>query len=110
MSPRTQAPDQFKLAQHGSSSDPICAITAHKQLLLVARGSGLVQAFVLPGLTAEWQCAVRSRPARLLLNCDASRLAVVDFAGVLSVLDLAAPASGGLRGAPLGIERKVCEC
>lgn len=109
-------PEQYKLAAHtaGSTADPIAAITAWQHLLLVARVSGALLAFSLPSLTLESQHALRCRPQRLLVNCDASRLAVVDLAGVLSVLDLAAATiSGGaglLKGAQLANERKVGWC
>lgn len=103
----TQAPDQFRLSHLNSTADPICAITAHQHLLLVARSSGVVHAFSLPTLSLEGQYVLHCRPQRLQLNCDCSRMAVVDFAGVLSVLVMTQGASGKLQGEQLSLERKV---
>ncbi|KAF8068393.1 Wdr35 [Scenedesmus sp. PABB004] len=103
-----QAPELFKAAaQPGACADPIAAVTARAHSLLVARGSGLVHAFGVPGLAPAGQHLLRCRPARLALNCDGSRLAVVDFGGVLSLMDLAAPGAGKMTGEHLAYERKV---
>jgi hypothetical protein len=102
-----QAPNQLKLTHLNNTADPICAITAHQHLLLVARSSGVVHAFSLPTLSLEGQCVLRSRPQRLLLNCDCSKVAVVDFAGVLSLLMLTQGGPGKLQGEQLSLERKV---
>lgn len=110
-----QAPDQFRLSHLNSTADPICAITAHQHLLLVARSSGVVHAFSLPTLSLEGRYVLHCRPQRLQLNCDCSRMAVVDFAGVLSVLVMTQETSGKLQGEQLSLERKVrcpslCAC
>jgi hypothetical protein len=102
-----QAPDQLKISHLNSTADPICAITAHQHLLLVARSSGVVHAFSLPTLSLEGQCVLRSRPQRLLLNCDCSKVTVVDFAGVLSLLMMTQGGPGKLQGEQLSLERKV---
>jgi WD repeat-containing protein 35 len=104
-----QALESFKqrASQLGSSADPICAITAHQHQLLVARSSGVVHGFGLPGLAPDAQYLLRCRPARLSLNCDGSRLAVIDFNGVLSFMDMTAAGTGKMRGEHLTHERKV---
>jgi hypothetical protein len=105
-----QAPGQFKLSNLSSAADPICAITAQQHLLLVARSSGVVHAFSLPTLNIEGQYDLRCRPQRLQLNCDCSRMAVVDFAGVLSLLVMMQAGPGKLQAEQLSLERKVCPC
>jgi hypothetical protein len=103
-----------QVSQLGSSADPICALTAQQHQLLVARSSGVVHGFGLPGLAPDAQYLLRCRPARLSLNCDGSRLAVIDFNGVLSFMDMTAAGSGKMRGEHLTHERKVrqqqCMC
>jgi hypothetical protein len=103
-----QAPDQLKLAHLASSADPICAITVQQHLLLVGRSSGVVHAFSLPALNLEGQYVLHGRPQRMLLNCDCSRLAVVDFPGVLNLLVLGQGGLGKLQAEQLSLERKVC--
>lgn len=105
-----QAPDQFTLSHLSSAADPICAITAQQHLLLVARSSGVVHAFSLPTLNMEGQYVLRCRPQRLQLNCDCSRMAVVDFAGVLSLMIMTQAGPGKLQAEQLSLERKVCTC
>lgn len=76
-------------------------------MLLVARSSGAVQAFSLPNLSLEGQYVLQCRPQQLRLNSDCSRLAVVDFAGVLSLQIVTQAGPGRLLVEPLGAERKV---
>lgn len=102
-----QAPDQFKLAHLSSTADPICAVSAQQHLLVVGRSSGVVHAFSLPTLSLEGQFVLHCRPQRLLLNCDCSKLAVVDFAGILSTVLLTTGGTGALQGEHLSFERKV---
>eukprot|EP00775_Hariotina_reticulata_P008215 gene8215-8407_t len=101
-----QAPDMFKVSQSHSTADPISAVTAHQHLLLVARSSGVVHGFGLPGLNPDGQYLLRCRPQHLALNCDASRLAVIDFNGVLSFMDMTAAGTGKMRGEHMTFERK----
>ncbi|KAI8474040.1 MAG: intraflagellar transport protein [Monoraphidium minutum] len=106
------APDAFKPAGGGgASADPVAAVAASNTCLVVARSSGVVYRYSLPGLTLEGQHLLRCRPHRLALNCDSTRLGVVDFGGTFSILDMRAaargpgdaPAAGGdARGAAAG--------
>lgn len=96
-------------------TDPICALAGCATRLLVARASGIVHVFGLPGLSLEARHVLRCRPVRLALNADATRLAVIDFGGMLSMLDTGSPSSGAgsgaagiaVRGEHLAVERKV---
>lgn len=101
------SPEQFKSSQLGSSADPICAIAAQQHQLLVARSSGVVYAFGLPGLNQDGHYLLRCRPHKMALNCDGSKLAVIDFNGVFSLMDMTAPGDGKMRGEHLSYERKV---
>lgn len=102
-----QPPEQFKAQQTGTSADPICCITAHQHLLLVARTSGVVHGFGLPGLNQDGQYLLRCRPQHLALNCDGSKLAVIDFNGLFSFMDMTAAGAGKMKGEHLAYERKV---
>lgn len=105
----SQVPEQFKLTHLSDSRDPICAITAQQHMLMVARSSGTVLAFSLPSLSPEGQFLLGCRPQRMQLNCDCSRLAVIDFNGVLRVMAILPSGPGSLQAEAVPIERKVCQ-
>lgn len=71
--------------------------------------SGVTYRYGLPSLTLDYQHLLRCRPNKLALNCDNSRLSVIDINGVLSFFDFKAEGTGGqVTGEHLQYERKVC--
>jgi len=85
-----------------ATNDPVCCICASKTTLIMARASGTLLRFTLPHLTLENKYVVRCRPAIISLNCDSTRLSIIDINGVLTLFDLDArppPPPGGL---PIG--------
>jgi len=59
----------------------------------------------------EGQHLLRCRPNKLSVNCNMSRMSIIDINGVLSFYDLEAKGSGkgGTQGEHLAFERKVGE-
>lgn len=57
----------------------------------------------------EGQHLLRCRPNMLAVNCDMTRMSIIDINGVLSFYDLEAKGSnkGGMQGEHLAFERKV---
>ncbi|XP_014106856.1 PREDICTED: WD repeat-containing protein 35 isoform X2 [Pseudopodoces humilis] len=90
--------------------DPICAITASDKILLVGRESGTIQRYSLPSVAVVKSYTLDCRAYQLSLNCNASRLAIIDLSGVLTFLDLdtrAADSTGQQEaGEQLKLERK----
>uniref|UniRef100_A0A1A8S087 WD repeat-containing protein 35 n=2 Tax=Nothobranchius rachovii TaxID=451742 RepID=A0A1A8S087_9TELE len=70
--------------------DPICSITATDKTLIVARESGSVLKYSLPNVSLIQKFSLNSRAFYLSLNCNSSRLAVIDISGVMTLLDLEA--------------------
>nr|XP_021149197.1 WD repeat-containing protein 35 isoform X1 [Columba livia] len=68
--------------------DPICAITASDKILLVARESGTIQRYSLPGVGIIQKYTLNCRAYQLSLNCNSSRVAIIDLSGVLTFFDL----------------------
>ncbi|KAM3595435.1 uncharacterized protein V6R79_023511 [Siganus canaliculatus] len=66
----------------------ICCITATDKTLIVGRESGTLHRYSLPNVTLIQKYALNNRAYYLSLNCNSSRLAVIDIAGVLTLLDL----------------------
>ncbi|XP_063039587.1 WD repeat-containing protein 35 isoform X2 [Engraulis encrasicolus] len=71
-----------------ATRDPICCITATDKTLIVGRESGIVQRYSLPNVALLNKYNVNYRAYQLSLNCNSSRLAIIDIAGVLTFLDL----------------------
>ncbi|XP_056342288.1 WD repeat-containing protein 35 isoform X2 [Oenanthe melanoleuca] len=90
--------------------DPICAITASDKILLVGRESGIIQRYSLPCVAVVQSYTLDCRAYQLSLNCNSSRLAIIDLSGVLTFLELdprAADSTGQQeRGEQLKLERK----
>ncbi|KAM9319055.1 WD repeat-containing protein 35 isoform 1-T1 [Pholidichthys leucotaenia] len=71
-----------------ATRDPICCITATDKTLIVGRESGAILTYSLPHVSLVHKYSSSNRAHHLCLNCDSSRLAIIDIAGVLTLLDL----------------------
>ena len=80
--------EAFVYPPSSASTDRICALAASDKVMVVALESGALLVYSLPHVTLEQRATLRSRAALVRLNCDSTLLAVVDTAGVLSVVDL----------------------
>lgn len=95
--------------------DPICCITATDKTLIVGRESGVLHRYSLPNVALVQKYTLTSRAYHLSLNCNSSRLAVINITGVLTLLNLEsrpAPANSpgsqasAATGDPAKFERK----
>ncbi|KAL3151657.1 hypothetical protein ABBQ38_012645 [Trebouxia sp. C0009 RCD-2024] len=75
------------------SKDPITAVTAAPHMLLIGRSSGDVIVYTLPDLVPVGTHTLRCKPQALALNCNFTRLSIIDFHGVLSFYDFQVPPS-----------------
>mmetsp|Transcript_38234 Transcript_38234/g.108060 ORF Transcript_38234/g.108060 Transcript_38234/m.108060 type:complete len:1242 (+) Transcript_38234:70-3795(+) len=98
-------------APSGPSNEPVSAIAASDQYLMIGRVSGVVNRYSLPHLTLEGRHLLRCRPQLMSLNCNSTRMSIIDINGVLSFFDLTAGSTGGsgvmaTSGEHLQFERK----
>ncbi|CAL8099606.1 unnamed protein product [Calicophoron daubneyi] len=84
--PGVSAPD-WSLLNKPVPIDPICAIAiSGRRHLFVARVSGRVNRYRLPDLWFEDTIhTIESRPYRIQVNCNATRIAIVDESGILTM-------------------------
>uniref|UniRef100_A0A3Q3JKH4 WD repeat-containing protein 35 n=1 Tax=Monopterus albus TaxID=43700 RepID=A0A3Q3JKH4_MONAL len=75
------------------TQDPICCITATDKTLIMGRESGTIHRYSLPNVVLIQKYTLNNRAHYLSLNCNSSRLAIIDIAGVLTLLDLEVRAS-----------------
>ncbi|XP_063218863.1 WD repeat-containing protein 35 isoform X3 [Bacillus rossius redtenbacheri] len=68
--------------------DPICCMTASDKVLLIGRESGTLQRYSLPQVALTNRYSLFCRPHKLALNCNSTRLAIIDVTGVLNFLDI----------------------
>ncbi|TPX70337.1 hypothetical protein SpCBS45565_g01735 [Spizellomyces sp. 'palustris'] len=97
-----------------ATADAIVSIAACDGTLLVARLSGSIHQFILPSMTLDNKYSIPFRPQSISLNCDASRVAILDSSGMLKLMELenktpglpkasrgpGAPVPGGMAGIP----------
>uniref|UniRef100_A0A7M4EBJ1 WD repeat-containing protein 35 n=3 Tax=Crocodylus porosus TaxID=8502 RepID=A0A7M4EBJ1_CROPO len=99
----------YSKAIHGTR-DPISAITASDKTLIVGRESGTIQRYSLPNVGLIQKYTLNCRAYQLSLNCNSSRLAIIDLSGVLTFFDLdtrVTDSSGQqIIGEQLKLERK----
>ena len=76
------------LSSHGGPSDAICCVAASDRCLIVGRESGTLHRYSLPHLSLERKYVIRCRPQLLALNCDSTRMSIIDINGILSFFDL----------------------
>ena len=74
------------------SKDGVAAVAASSTCLLVGRESGELNRYSLPHLAMERKYTLRARPQAMAVNCDTTRVSIIDLNGVLSLFDLAADA------------------
>ncbi|KRT79898.1 hypothetical protein AMK59_8174 [Oryctes borbonicus] len=72
-----------------ASNDPICCLASSNKTLLIARESGLVQYYALPHVALYNRHKLAIRPHKMAINCNSTRLSVIDVAGVLTVIEIA---------------------
>ncbi|MPC30130.1 WD repeat-containing protein 35 [Portunus trituberculatus] len=93
-----------------ATSDPVCSMTASEKILVVGRESGALQRYTLPHVALTARYSLPCRPHRLALNCNSSRLAIIDITGLLTFLDLDTRSSDNngseVMGTILKFERK----
>ncbi|OCT79015.1 WD repeat-containing protein 35 [Xenopus laevis] len=93
-----------------STRDPICCITASDKVLIVGRESGTLKKYTLPSVSLVQQYMLGNRAYQMSLNCNASRLAIIDISGVLTFFDLEARYTDNtgqqMIGEQLKLERK----
>uniref|UniRef100_A0A668VVY2 WD repeat-containing protein 35 n=1 Tax=Oreochromis aureus TaxID=47969 RepID=A0A668VVY2_OREAU len=71
-----------------ATRDPICCITATDKTLIVGRESGTLHRYSLPNVVLVQKYTLNNRAHYLSLNCNSSRLAIIDIAGIMTLLDL----------------------
>jgi WD repeat-containing protein 35 len=82
--------------------DPIVAATTSTTTLILGRASGTVLALSLPTLEFKNSYQLEAIPAAFSLNCDATKLLVLNVSGVVSMLDLVTPSGEG-KNDPIGV-------
>eukprot|EP00053_Salpingoeca_punica_P010039 m.90373 g.90373 ORF g.90373 m.90373 type:complete len:1153 (-) comp15261_c1_seq1:288-3746(-) len=79
-------PTKFKKAKQ-ETHDPVCCVCMSSTMLMVARESGAVHQYSLPRVSLEVKHQLNCRPEKIALNCNSSRLAIIDFTGCLTLFD-----------------------
>ena len=90
------------------TNDPITCLASHETMLLIARESGVVQVYMLPQLIFSNRHTVECRPQKIAVNCDATRISLIDVTGILYFFDLERndPEKGKRAGELVKFERK----
>eukprot|EP00038_Savillea_parva_P017457 m.20369 g.20369 ORF g.20369 m.20369 type:complete len:1166 (+) comp3785_c0_seq1:132-3629(+) len=94
------------------AQDAVSCITVSDSLLLVGKESGLLQEYGLPGLSLGNRHFLECRPDSIALNCNSTKVSIIDIGGVMMMYDLTIkhtdPESGGTQtgSAVVGFERK----
>lgn len=73
-----------------SAAAPACCVAARGSCVFVAREDGSVLRYELPSMELAARFQLRTRPLRMDINCDCSRLLVTDSESTASLVDLQA--------------------
>ena len=88
-----QSPETFQLLSE-SIAHPICSATVSDKYLVLGRKNGSITRFNLPHLTPENTYTVVDRePYSMALNCNSTKLGLIDSNGAFIILDLEARVS-----------------
>ncbi|KAG5898787.1 hypothetical protein JTB14_010997 [Gonioctena quinquepunctata] len=77
----------FPVVTH-DTIDPICCLTATDKCLIIGRDSGLIQYYALPHIVLSNRYKISLRPHKMAINCNSTRLSVIDVSGVMTVIDI----------------------
>jgi WD repeat-containing protein 35 len=91
-------------SSYGASNDPVTAVAASEKTLLVARKSGAMTKFGLPGFISEGRLATKCRARVLALNCKGTKFAAIDASGTLSVFDVPPKSSENAAAKPVPVK------
>lgn len=107
-SPQTSKKNGARSPASRSTHDPICCVAASQTTLIIARASGTILRFSLPHCSLENKYTVKCRPQLIHLNCDSTRISIIDINGMMTLFDLDARPEGlkGQVGQKLDFERK----
>ncbi|XP_030756020.1 WD repeat-containing protein 35 isoform X2 [Sitophilus oryzae] len=97
---------QIPVSTH-QTVDPICCLVVTDTCLAIGRESGLIHYYILPHVVLTNRYKIPNRPHKLAINCNSTRLSVIDISGIMTVLDISeghGRPSTGLEGNKL--ERK----
>ncbi|CAB3360361.1 Hypothetical predicted protein [Cloeon dipterum] len=86
--------------------DPICCIACSDKTILIGRESGLVQRYTLPQVALISRINLATRPYKMAINCDSTRVAVIDVNGVMTFMELEPSSIEGMSDALKGFERR----
>jgi WD repeat-containing protein 35 len=89
-----------------SSQDPVTCIVAGEGFFLVGRSSGTVNKYTIPHVALECRYKLPCRPQLIGINCNSSKISVIDINGVLYFHSLEAKGQAGFRGESLETVRK----
>ncbi|KAJ8969636.1 hypothetical protein NQ317_009651 [Molorchus minor] len=68
--------------------DPVCCLSATDKCLIIGRESGLIQYYALPHIVLTNRYKISTRPHKMAINCNSTRLSIIDMSGVMTVLDI----------------------
>ncbi|CAD8136286.1 unnamed protein product [Paramecium pentaurelia] len=93
--------DTFNLEKQ--TDEIICAIQANENYLFIGRINGNILKFTLPYVSVEPKYFFENRPNIININCNSTRLSIIDIMGTIQLLDISV-ASGKL----LDFDKKDC--
>lgn len=84
------------------TQDPICCICASEKHLIIGRESGTLHRYTFPSMSFANKYTLACRPHQMAINCNSTRLLVIDIAGILIMYDLEATSTDANRREVLG--------
>lgn len=72
----------------GESQDSVVCLTTNNNQLLIARESGTLHLYSLPDISLCSKFILKCRPLHISLNCDNTKLAVIDINGIFTLYNL----------------------
>ena len=81
--------DKDKFTQSDAPTpDPICAVCISNEAFIIGRNSGTAFKYTLPHIALESKFSVKCRPSIIALNCNSTKLSIIDSQCILSFYDL----------------------
>lgn len=84
----TCPPVSDSLKKYEKSDDPITCVAISETVMIVGRSSGYLFQYSFPTLELSNKYTVSITPTSIFINCNATRISILDSNGILKLFDL----------------------
>jgi WD repeat-containing protein 35 len=83
------------IKRHEQTNDPVSCVAITDSTLIIGRASGNIHQYILPTLELSNKYTLPISPTSLLINCNSTRISIIDSIGNIKLFALESPSKIG---------------